>query len=183
MYAPLSLGVMSVIVGRYKYSLMLWFFLLMLHNFPFVVHLSHSIIWNRFVNNQGKPDTNLPLDLDLEHENKYFQQNIKYYRGVLIQQAIDKVSKASNITKYIVCNLAKETGHFTAPTSRVGVELLINKLSPCKLLMSHPGRHYKNIHVPFTGLKVNGTATLKWVWCAQRVLNSKHYYRHARNVK
>lgn len=31
-------------------------------------HLRSSVIWNRYVNHRGKPDTNLPVDLDLEHE-------------------------------------------------------------------------------------------------------------------
>ena len=38
--------------------------------------LAYSLTWNRFVNHSGKVDANHPMDLDLEHDNKYFKNDI-----------------------------------------------------------------------------------------------------------
>ena len=53
-------------------------------------HMTVSLIQNRFVNFAGKVDSNHPVDLVVEHENKFFKQNIKTYRGDLLRVPLTK---------------------------------------------------------------------------------------------
>ena len=41
--------------------------------------LAPSLTWSRFVNHQGKPDTNHPMDLEIEHDNKLFKNDCQSY--------------------------------------------------------------------------------------------------------
>ena len=44
--------------------------------------LAHSLNWNRFVNTKGLSDTNYPMDLYVEHDNKTFKGDIHIDTGV-----------------------------------------------------------------------------------------------------
>lgn len=51
--------------------------------------LAHSLTWNRFVNHQGKPDTNHPMDLEIEHDNKLFKNDCQSYCSRMTVKAIE----------------------------------------------------------------------------------------------
>lgn len=55
--------------------------------------LAFNVTWNRVVNNQGRVDTNLPVDLDLEHDNGYFKDEVKTYRGDFTEKTLKRVSR------------------------------------------------------------------------------------------
>ena len=42
--------------------------------------LAERMVWNRFANNRGKADSNLSLDLHLEHENRALKSELSAYR-------------------------------------------------------------------------------------------------------
>lgn len=42
--------------------------------------LAESLLWNRFANNRGAQDSNIPLDLHLEHENRGLKDDLTAYR-------------------------------------------------------------------------------------------------------
>ena len=68
--------------------------------------LAHRLIWNRTVNHRGKSDTNHPNDLDLEHQNKLFKDQIHNYRGTFTEKAISRVSRSATvIDKILMTNL------------------------------------------------------------------------------
>ena len=54
--------------------------------------MSHELRWNRFVNNKGNLDTNIELDRELEHRNKYAKQQIKSFQGKVTDTSIHRVS-------------------------------------------------------------------------------------------
>ena len=64
--------------------------------------LAHELKWNRFVNNKGLPDSNLELDRELEHRNKYVKEELKSYRGKITQKAIDRCSQSYDATQEIL---------------------------------------------------------------------------------
>ena len=48
--------------------------------------LSQSMIWNRFANTRGAWDSNVSLDLHLEHENRDLKSELTAYRyGVMMR--------------------------------------------------------------------------------------------------
>ncbi|XP_077869167.1 uncharacterized protein LOC144360285, partial [Saccoglossus kowalevskii] len=71
--------------------------------------LAHRLTWNRFVNLQGKTDSNHPMDLDVEHENKVFKNDITSYRGEITQKTISRVSLSVKATECVVTRYDKDT--------------------------------------------------------------------------
>ena len=54
--------------------------------------LAHSLTWNRFVNHQGKVDSNFPMDKEVEHDNLAFTTDIHGYKGEITEKSIARVS-------------------------------------------------------------------------------------------
>ena len=77
--------------------------------------MAHCLTWNRFVNHKGKLDTNLPMDLEVEHDNKYFKDDICAYRGEITEKSISRVSNSTQITESIVKTFDKIT-HIKCPS-------------------------------------------------------------------
>ena len=64
--------------------------------------LAHSLTWNRFVNHQGKRDTNHPMDLEIEHDNKLFKNDCQSYRGGLpLPRLADPAKRKINTRWYM----------------------------------------------------------------------------------
>ena len=59
--------------------------------------LAHRLVWNRTVNHRGKPDSNHPNDLDLEHQNMLFKDQIHNYRDIFTERGISMVSQSGTI--------------------------------------------------------------------------------------
>ena len=64
--------------------------------------LAHSLKWNRFANTAGKFNSNIPIDLLMEHENKYFKQQLATYRGEYTQATVDRISKSQTIVNNVI---------------------------------------------------------------------------------
>ncbi|CAB4020327.1 PREDICTED: uncharacterized protein LOC107345372 [Paramuricea clavata] len=52
--------------------------------------LARSLTCNRFVNHQGKLDTNFPMNLDVEHDNKAFKADIHSFKGEITVRSISR---------------------------------------------------------------------------------------------
>ena len=70
--------------------------------------LQHELIWNRSVNNKGFPDTNIKLDRELEHRNKYVKADLPQYLGKVTEKSIDRCSKSYDSIKNILSNFDNE---------------------------------------------------------------------------
>ena len=46
--------------------------------------LARALYWSRSVNHRGKPDSNFPLDLEVEHENRLFKAEVRPHRGTVV---------------------------------------------------------------------------------------------------
>lgn len=101
--------------------------------------LSQSLIYNRFVNTQGCPNTNIPADLYVEHQNRTFKNELKTYRGKITQKHLDRISKAQNIKQDIIETLdADLERHSRSQHSRITVpgadiNLLMKKMAAADL--------------------------------------------------
>lgn len=79
--------------------------------------MSYSLTWNRFVNHQGAPDTNHPMDLDIEHDNKSFKNDCHSYRGEITDKSINRVSRRTEKSDAILYNF-DETTSVKRPSGR-----------------------------------------------------------------
>ena len=58
---------------------------------------SERFIWNRSVNNACQKVSNIPLDLDVEHNNNYIKQGIKNLGPNVTEKAISRFSCAESL--------------------------------------------------------------------------------------
>lgn len=147
-----------------------------------------SVVWNRFVNNKGGSDSNLPVDLDVEHENKYFKERLTTYRGDYSQKSLDKISKANNITRMVIRNVAKSTNYYRTnahsnPPAHNDILKLVDHLHQENLWKEQPGRYFLQVHLPGNALTGNLASTQYWSERNVSYWNSKHYYRYAQGKK
>ena len=64
--------------------------------------LAEQLTWNRFVNTKGTKDGNYPMDLDLEHDNRLFKDNVNTHHGkvteAVVARAYHSVGAVNDIT-------------------------------------------------------------------------------------
>ena len=65
--------------------------------------LAHEVMWNRSVNNLGRVDTNVELDKELEHRNKYAKSEIKSFQGKITDESIARVSRCVTFWQAYSC--------------------------------------------------------------------------------
>lgn len=58
--------------------------------------MATAVRQDRFVNNKGHANTNIPIDLDLEHSNKEFKENFRLSLGEPSQNVLDRLSKSQD---------------------------------------------------------------------------------------
>ena len=67
-----------------------------------VIYFDHSITWNRFVNTKGHKNSNYPMDLSVEHDNKNFKTDIHSYQGEITEKCITTLSRSLEATDDIL---------------------------------------------------------------------------------
>ena len=66
---------------------------------------SEIFIWNRSVNNHGGAGRNIPLDLEVEHSNKYIKQGIHNLGVNVTESAVTRIAKAEKSARGIIDNV------------------------------------------------------------------------------
>lgn len=147
--------------------------------------LAHSLTWNRFVNHQGKLDTNFPMDLDVEHENKAFKADIHSFKGEITDRSISRVSQATEPTDAILSafdkctHIRKPSGKHINISSKDDVMMLVDNLQEEELYKTVPGRKY----VAFPDIKHNVLADIdveslrSWIIKSVKKFSKKHFYK------
>ena len=149
----IKLGDGARVLRLYKYFMLFFkvsscrkYAIAMLHllaqvNCLLIPRLAHSLVWNPFVNHQGQVDTNHPMDLDVEHDNKYFKNDCHSYRGEFTEKTINRSTERSN---QIVMNFHHETTSVTKPS---GIHSRLSTEDDVKALVEHvySANVYKNI--------------------------------------
>lgn len=70
---------------------------------------AHRLMWNRSVNNRGGPGRNVPLDLDLEHDNRYVKEACKKLGRNLTSCAVERISHSTKIARELIEKFDTET--------------------------------------------------------------------------
>ena len=147
--------------GRTKYSYQTLHLLAQI-NFLLPPGLAHELKWNRFVNNNGYPDSNIELDRELEHRNKYFKADLKSYRGKITEKSVDRCSKSYNTMQDIIKNFdtvsfnKTPSGRHTVADWTDDVKELFQQFKEENLFKVQPGRNYSS----FPGFPKNYLSTM-----------------------
>ena len=106
--------------------------------------------WNRGVNNNGGNGKNVPLDLDVEHDNNSIKEGIRKLGPNLTCAAVTRCARMLPVARGTVqsvareCSLMKRSGkHFVKTTHNDPVKL-VNQLMQVDALTETPGRQYKH---------------------------------------
>ena len=145
--------------------------------------LAYQMRWNRTVNYRGEVDSNFPLDLDMEHDNGMFKNQIKTYRGDFTEKALRCVSRSSRLTEEILCNVDKAS-HVSKPKgkhSRIDAQQDILDLSlqfSKKQLFTKqsrkPHKGFEQVPILLSTLKTENISD--WISKTLNTLKRKHYY-------
>lgn len=150
--------------------------------------MAHSLTWNRFVNHQGKGDTNFPMDLDVEHDNKAFNSDIHSFKGEITDKSIARVSHSTEPTNAILeaydksTHVNKPSGKHTSISTKDDVMALVADLKE--------GDLYKTIlerkHIAFPNMKhdllgdIDIDKLRDWISNSLKKFSKKHFFKFDR---
>ena len=149
--------------------------------------LAHSLVWNRFVNHQGRVDTNHPMDLDVEHDNKFFKNDCHSYRGEFTEKTINRIGRSMEKSNQIVMNfhqntsVAKPSGIHTKLSTEDDVKALVEHVYSANVYKNIPGR----AHSAFPNVSHNLLSQIdmekchKWMKTSLKRFSNKHFYKVA----
>ena len=146
--------------------------------------MSYSLTWNRFVNHQGAPDTNHPMNLDIEHDNKSFKNDCHSYRGEITDKSINRVSRSAEKSDAILYNFDETTsvkrpsGRHTRMSTEEDIMLLVEHIKSADVFKKIPGR----VHTAFSNMRHNCLEQLDadklkdWISNSLKKFSKKHFY-------
>lgn len=111
-------------------------------------HLSEALVQQRFANTRGDAESNIPLDLIMEHQNRIFKSQLHVYRGEYSQSHLDKISLGSNLRDEAVLNYDRQYKYFISKgqgspeMSRSDVRLLVELYKSADLFIDKTTRSH-----------------------------------------
>lgn len=109
---------------------------------------AERFVWNRTVNNSGKPGKNIALDLDVEHSNNFVKQAIKHLGPNLTEDAVSRICKAENSARTVlenidhsICRAAGSSEHSQRTLER-DLSVLVDKCLSNSGFEKHNSRSY-----------------------------------------
>ena len=146
---------------------------------------AHDLIWNRFVNNKGEPDSNLPIDLDVEHLNRPLKTDVKTYRGELTDKTVQRISRSVEASDKVLKNFDKQTGvkrrsgtHKSADFKQ-DIMKIVDHLHNKQVYNTKPGREHMHVGKvsadPLTTLNMKSLHT--WMKDSIDAFSRKSYYK------
>ena len=146
--------------------------------------LAHRLIWNRTVNHRGKSDSNHPNDLDLEHQNKLFKDQIHNYRGTFTEKSIARVSRSATVIDKMLTSydksvkVFKPSGEHTSANTEGDILTLIKSLEQRRVFDFVPGRSYSQFENigsnPFQSL--DRDQLRNWISSCLTKYSQEHFY-------
>ncbi|XP_070548874.1 uncharacterized protein [Ptychodera flava] len=170
--------------GRHKYALESLYLLVQIAAI-LPPRDAHLLKWERFVNVNGGQGRNISLDLHLEHQNKYFKEDVKSFGGKLTEKAVNRVSRAAHSTEKILKNLDLEikldrpSGHHTVASNEKDLSMIVDNLhNNGRVFNFTPGRFHPSFpsftRDPFNGLDVSKIKK----WISKHLLNFEEKYSY-----
>ena len=106
--------------------------------------------WNRGVNNQGRVGKNVPLDLEVEHNNNMLKEAVRKMGPNVSLHAVNRAAKMTKIAAGTVdkiareCQIMKRSGKHFVKSTKKDMHKIVEVLLQQKALLSIPGRSYKH---------------------------------------
>ena len=154
--------------------------------------LAHELKWNRTVNHLGNVDSNIELDRELEHRNKYAKAELCHMQGKVTDRSIKRVSRSYQNIEDIIkdfdndVNEERPSGRHTIPNWDTDVKELAEQYTTAGLLTYQPGRYHSRFPAfPKNCLtKINALGLTQWAY--ERIFklskliyisNTRHLYK------
>lgn len=146
--------------------------------------MAYSLTWNRTVNQKGQRDTNHPMDLDLEHDNKSFKTDAHTFKGEITDKTITRISRSTEPTDEILLNYGSNTavrrpsGRHITQSPDDDILAVAEQLQQANVYMSVPGRS----HSAFPSIRRDLLDELdmgklkSWISKSIKKFSKKHYY-------
>jgi len=145
---------------------------------------ANDLVWNRFVNNQGKEDTNLPVDLDVEHCNRPLKTDVHTFRGKLTDKTVQRISRSVEESEKVLLNVDRQIGMKQESGKHDGIDVkgdiskIVKQLQEKKVFAKTPGREHRFIGKisadPLATLDMKDLRT--WLKSTIREFKRKSYY-------
>ncbi len=129
---------------------------------------AYRLQWNRSV--KGKA-SNVPLDLDLEHDNKQLKEEVRQLKRNVTEKAVERLCKTLWVKRRMVGNyddcikMVKKSGKHTVRSDSKDFVTVLNKLVDEGIFEFKEGRSYNSFPQitsgPLDGLDVH--AVYKWI--------------------
>jgi len=125
------------------------------------------------------------MDLDLEHDNKYFKTDIHSFRGEITDKSITRVSRSVEGSQAVLSSfdksssVAKPSGRHTRLSTKDDVLTLVEHLVQAQVFSYVPDRQ----HSAFPKMRHNLLDSLdmqklkSWISKSLKKFSTKHYYR------
>lgn len=145
--------------------------------------IRHDIIWNRSINLQGKKDSNIPIDLAVEHENRRVKEQLSAYRGDYTDRHLARISKASTVKTsieecfYKQLNMKRRSGRNKQTSTADSISILVQAINPIKPFTIQLGRQYNVANVSQTVLAVNYDELNLWAREKLDIYFTKPFYK------
>ena len=149
--------------------------------------LRHQLIWNRTCNLTGGAGKNIPLDLQMEHLNRVFKENINTFRSNISEKNISRSSQAIGPIQQLintfdkVNTLKKPAGTHVTPSVNKDFEIILQTLKREKLFTHVKGRYHVNFKTfdadPFVKLKADPRKLHAWIRSKVNLLATDHELR------
>lgn len=132
--------------------------------------------WNRGVNNSGHKGKNVPLDLEVEHNNKILKESLRKMGSNITHNSVNRSARMLKMATETIdkvakeCNVMKRSGKHFVQSTKKDMGKIVQSLQQQKALEFSPGRsytHYTNFERSHLTNRMGGLC--KWI--------NKHKYQ------
>lgn len=134
--------------------------------------------WNRGVNNQGHIGKNVPLDLEVEHNNNMLKEAVRKMGPSLSLHAVNRAAKMTKLAAETVdkiaheCQIMRRSGKHFVKSTKKDMQKIVQVLFQQKALLNVPGRSYKHFaNFKRSHLIDNMGGLCKWISMHKKVMH------------
>lgn len=143
--------------------------LLLQYNYTMSPRQSAQLLWSRFINTQGLPGRNIPVDLHMEHLNKLAKDAINILGSNKSESAIQRVGRAIGTLSPVLSNFDSEnkitstSSKQNRPHAHKDIVIVIDELRKAKCFEKEDGRKHRKFPKPKDALNKNRTELVEWL--------------------
>jgi hypothetical protein len=132
---------------------------------------AHQLMWNRSVNHRGGYCNNVPLDLDLEHDNNYIKVACKKLGRNLTSKAVTRICHSCKVAREVIekfdleSKIRKMSGKHVHKSESKDIEILVGDLVKHDAFTETPGRKYNKFSkFPRSHIRdIDMSSLYKWI--------------------